>query len=207
MNARLPQNARLAGILYLVTHVTSVAALVAYGDGTDPVAVRTGVVLEFVLALGCLGTGVLLLSVLHAYGPVRAQTFALLRTVEAAVIVAGALPMVVVAARGAADPDLVELHAAAFLLGQGLVIGVNTLVLASVLRASRLVPRALPLLGFLGAVLVLLSDLAQLFALVPARGAAAGVAALPIFVFEIWLAITLIVGSRLRTPHPSTRRA
>ncbi|WP_336631362.1 MULTISPECIES: DUF4386 domain-containing protein [unclassified Microbacterium] len=207
MDTRLPPYARWAGILYLVTHVTSVSALVVYGDATDPLGVRVGVVLEFTLALGCLGTGILLFAVLRAYGPARAQTFALLRAVEAAVIIAGALPMVVVAAHGPEDAALVDLHAAAFLLGQGFIIAVNTIVLASLLRASGLVPRALPFLGVAGGAIVLLSDLGQLFALVPPRGVVAALAALPIFAFEIWLAITLIVGVRPRTPLRSTRTA
>jgi hypothetical protein len=79
------RQARLAGVLYLVTHVTSVAAVIAYGGGL----LRAGVALEFVLALGCLGTGVLLWVLLQSRGPARAASFALLRTLEAAVIVAG----------------------------------------------------------------------------------------------------------------------
>jgi len=65
------RRARLAGILYLVTHLTSVTAVVAYGAG----AVRAGVALEFVLALGCLGTGVLVWVLLHDRGPARAASF------------------------------------------------------------------------------------------------------------------------------------
>ena len=76
--------ARTAGALYLVTHVTSIAAVAAYGAG----AIALGVALEFTLALGCLGTGILLWVLLHGAGPARAATFATLRAVEAAVILA-----------------------------------------------------------------------------------------------------------------------
>ncbi|MFB9765179.1 DUF4386 domain-containing protein [Nocardioides kongjuensis] len=181
-------------MLYLVTHVTSVLALVAYGDGRDPVAVRAGIVLELGLALGCAGTGVLLAQVLSPFGPARAQAFAQLRAVEAAAIVAGTLPMAVVADTGRPTDDLIALHAAAFLLGQGLVIGVNTLVLASLLWSSGFVGRRLAGLGLVGGCLVLASDLAQLFALIPARGAVAAGCAVPIFAFELWFALTLIAG-------------
>lgn len=188
--ATLPRNqARLAGILYLVTHVTSVLAVVAYGDATNPQSVRLGVLLEFVLALGCLGTGVLLGWLLHSLGPVRALTFALLRTLEAAVIVAGTLPMLAIVWAGAPSRLLIDLHAASFLLGQGLVIGVNTLVLASLLLTSRFVVGPLAVLGLAGGALVLASDVAQLLGLVPLNGALAGALAVPIFAFEIWRAI------------------
>ena len=83
------QHARAAGLLYFVTHVTSVVAVVAYGVGLIP----AGVTLEFGLAIGCAATGVLLWHLLRAFGPARAATFAILRGVEAAVIIAGMLPM------------------------------------------------------------------------------------------------------------------
>lgn len=187
------RRARVAGILYFVTHVTSVAAVVAYGAATDPFTIRIGVLLEFVLALGCVGTGVLLLPVLMDHGFVRAISFATLRAVEGAVIVAGALPMLALAWGAGPAEALRGLHTASFLLGQGLVIGVNTLVLASLLLASGIVPRALALLGLAGGGLVLASDLGQLFAVVPLNGPLAGALALPIFAFEIWFAVTLIL--------------
>lgn len=48
--------ARLAGVLYLVTHVTSVGAVAIYGLSVSSLGIRVGVLMEFVLALGCVGT-------------------------------------------------------------------------------------------------------------------------------------------------------
>jgi hypothetical protein len=185
--------ARVAGVLYLVTHVTSVTAVAAFGAG----ALTIGVALELALALGCFGTGVLLLVLLRRHGEVRAMAFAGLRAIEAAVIIAGSLPMLALAWLGAAGAQsadaLTQLHAAAFLLGQGLVISVNTLVLAWLLLDARVVPRALALLGLAGGALVLASNLAQLFGAIPMGGAIAGLCAVPIFAFELWFAGCLIV--------------
>lgn len=197
--------ARAAGILYLVTHVTSTTAVLAYTSGWT----RGGVTLEFALAMGCLGTGVLLWVLLRDSGPTRAAAFALLRAVEAAVIIAGALPMVATLWLDRTDAGwseaLAAVHTASFLLGQGLVIGVNTIVLGWLLWDSRRVPRGLALLGIIGGVLVLASDLGQLWAVVPLNGSVAGVAAVPIFAFEIWLAISLIaVGLRPAGVTPRT---
>ncbi|MGC3992697.1 MAG: DUF4386 domain-containing protein [Propionicimonas sp.] len=187
------RHARAAGLLYLLTHVTSVAAVFAYGSGL----VAAGVTLEFALAIGCAGTGVLMAVLLHSYGPARAATFALLRAVEASVILAGALPLLATSL----VPDVAErwsetaaaVHAASFLLGQGLVISVNTIVLGWLLWDSRAVPRGLAALGIVGGTVVLASNGAQLWAVIPLNGVAAGIAAVPVFCFELWLAIHLIV--------------
>ncbi len=197
--------ARLAGILYLVTHVTSVGAVAVYGLSLSSFGIRVGVLLEFVLALGCVGTGLLLLPLLRKYGEVRAHGFAYLRVVEAAVILAGALPMLVVAwtwEGGDPDATLVGLHSASFLVGQGLIIAVNTLILASLLDASGLVPRALAYLGFAGGGLVLASDIGQLLGVIPLNGPVAALCAIPIFVFEIWFAINLMIARRFATSEP-----
>lgn len=199
------QHARAAGILYLVTHVSSVTAVAAYGAGM----IAGGVALEFALAVGCLGTGVLLWVLLRGAGPARAATFALMRTLEAAVIIAGTLPMLATlwldgdgAGRQWADAAT-AMHTASFLLGQGLVISVNTIVLGWLLWDSRAVPRALAALGVVGGTVVLASNLAQLGALIPLNGAVAAACAVPVFAFELWFAITLIVvGLRLsRAAH------
>lgn len=205
MRPPVDPRSRAAGVLYLVTHVTSVSAVVAYADG----ALAAGITLEFALGVGCVGTGVALWTMLRDRGPTRAATFALLRAVEAAVILAGTLPMLTrlrLDETGVAvGPDLGaaldNLHAGSFLVGQGLVIGVNTVVLGWLLLDSGAVPRPLALLGLIGGTLVLVSDLAQLWSAIPVNGALAGAAAVPIFAFEIWLALRLVlVGLRPGTP-------
>ncbi|SFR57341.1 protein of unknown function [Microbacterium azadirachtae] len=186
--------ARTAGILYLVTHVTSVLAVPAYAGGW----IRAGVTLEFALAIACAGTGVLLWRLLYAHGEARALSFAVLRAVEAAVILAGTLPMLAAAwTRGsdhASSAVATDLHAAAFLVGQGLVIGVNTVILGTLLWDSGILPRTLAALGVAGGGLVFASDLAQLWGVIPPNGIVAGVAAAPIFAFELWLAVLLLIG-------------
>lgn len=203
MSQLVRRQSQLAGILYLVTHVTSLTAVIAYGGGV----VRAGVALEFVLALGCLGTGVLLWVLLQAHGPARAASFALLRTLEAAVIVTGALPMLgAVLAGSTVDGASAAMHTAAFLLGQGLVISVNTVILGWLLWEARAVPRALAALGMAGGVVVLVSNGLQLAGAIPLNGVVAAIAAVPVFAFEIWFAVWLIavgVGpdAGIRTAH------
>lgn len=193
--------ARVAGTLYLVTHVTSVTAVVAYAGGLAPL----GVALEFVLALGCAGTGVLVWVLLRDRAPARSATFAGLRAVEAAVILAGTLPMLALAWAVAPGAELAGaltgIHTASFLIGQGLVISVNTIVLGSALLSTRAVPRALAVLGIAGGAIVLASNAAQLFGVIPLNGAIAGACAVPVFAFEIWFAIRLIVSGVTSAPR------
>ncbi|HPU13838.1 MAG TPA: DUF4386 domain-containing protein [Aeromicrobium sp.] len=196
-----------AGILYFVTHVSSVAAVAAYGTGSA----IGGVTLEFVLAISCVGTGVLLWALLREYGPARSATFALLRAVEASVIIAGTLPMLATTLVARSEERFTvaasAMHAAAFLLGQGLIISVNTIVLGWLLWESRAVPRPLAILGVIGGIVVLTSNSAQLWNVIALNGVVAAIAAIPIFAFEIWLAVYLItVGLRVRrTPKLASR--
>ncbi|TFV81621.1 DUF4386 domain-containing protein [Microbacterium sp. dk485] len=201
--------ARTAGILYLVTHVTSVTAVAAYAAG----GIALGVALELVLAAGCLGTGILLWLLLRDVGQARAAAFAGLRALEAAVIAAGTLPMLVLLWTAPSPPlgeTLVALHTAAFLVGQGLVISVNTMILGWLLFDARVVPRSLAMLGMLGGAVVLASNTAQLFGVIPQGGMVAGLCAVPVFAFEVWLAIHLIVvglRARVASPPASARTA
>ncbi len=208
--SRMRTYALLAGLLYYCTHITSVAAVVAFGSsltdlgwlsgsGSDT-AVRVGILLEVLLALGCVGNGVVLFTALRCYGPALAGGFAALRILEGAVIVAGTLPLLaIVSMRGATGTatssfgeSLVGIHDGAFLAGQGLVISVNTLVIAELLRRSQVVPRGIALLGLVGGALVLLSNLAQLFGVIEQSGGVAMVCAVPVFAFEIWFATYLV---------------
>lgn len=183
-----------AGILYLTTHVTSVTAVLAYGAGAS----ELGVLLEFALAIGCCGTGILLWLLLRDAAPARAAAFLSLRAIEAAVILAGTLPMFALTRGAPASWEV--LHTAAFLVGQGLVISVNTVILGWLLFDARAVPRPLGALGIAGGLIVLSSNTAQLLGVIPLNGAVAGLCAIPVFAFEIWLAIHLIVrGVRVPT--------
>lgn len=210
-----------AGLLYFSTHVTSVAAVVAYGTEPPDVSARLnqtpiliGVLLELALALGVIGTGVVLLPALRPHGASLAHTFSSLRNVEGAVIIAGSMAMLALvwtADAGVATVGLAEvlfnLHRASFLLGQGLVISVNSIVIGVLLRRSGLVPGWIGSLGVVGGGVVLASNLAQLFGAIDFGGTAAGVAAIPVFAFEICFAGFLTMKGLRSTGRPGARSA
>jgi hypothetical protein len=211
--ARRP--ATLAGVLYLVTHVTSVGAVLLYGPmltdpawsgaGTSARPQQLGALLDVVLALAVVGTAVVLHPLLRTVAERGATAYVALRTLEAGAIVLGASAVVaLVGVRGdagagaaAAGDALLGLYEAAFLV-MGLVVPVHTVVLALLLRRHRLVAAWVPLVGLVGAVVVGASNVATLLGLQDQVSAAATLAALPVFAWEVALAVTLLVrGLRL----------
>ena len=69
---------------------------------------------------------------------------------------------------------------------------VNALLLGSLLYRSRLVPRVIPLMGLIGAPLIISSVVGQLFGINEPISVWSGVAVLPIFVFELSLGLWLV---------------
>ena len=69
----------------------------------------------------------------------------------------------------------------------------NALLLGSVLYRTRLVPRILPLVGLIGAPLLLASDIAVLFGLWERVSGPSGLLAIPIALWEFSLGVYLTV--------------
>jgi uncharacterized protein DUF4386 len=80
-----------------------------------------------------------------------------------------------------------------FFLSQSLMPAVNDLLLGFLLYQSRLVPRVLPLLAFIGAPLLLASWIGVLFSLWGQRSTLTALAALPVALFEFSLGVYLTV--------------
>jgi hypothetical protein len=82
---------------------------------------------------------------------------------------------------------------------------VNGVLLGSLLYQSRLVPRWLPILGFIGAVLLVASWFAILAGLIGAVSPVAAVAALPIAVWEFSLGVYLTIWGFRASPITAGR--
>ncbi|WP_423182244.1 DUF4386 domain-containing protein [Arthrobacter sp. NyZ413] len=225
--ARMDRNrktALLAGALYLATFV-SIPTLTLYapvhergyvtGSGPDT-GVMVGGVLEMVVAFACIGTAVVLYPVVKRQNQSLAMGFVAARTLEASTIVAGvACLLAVVSLREAgAGADavvsgqaLVALYDRFFLLGQSLIPAMNALLLGSLLYKSRLVPRVLPVLGFIGAPLLLASNGATMFGLIDRISPVSGIATLPIAVWELSLGVWLVVKGFKPSPIISNAQA
>jgi Domain of unknown function (DUF4386) len=220
----LRRTALVAGALYLLTFV-SIPTLALYGPVHDPTyiigpgpdtGVFVGGILEMIVALAGIGTAVALYPVVKRQNEGVALGFVGSRVLEAATIVAGVACLLSVvtlrqAGAGAAGlvtaQALVALYDRTFLLGQSFLPAVNALLLGSLLYQSRLVPRVLPLLGFIGAALLVASDTAKLFGLLGPISSLAALAALPIALWEFSLGVWLVVkGFRPSPILPSDTR-
>jgi hypothetical protein len=204
------KTALVAGLLYLLTFV-SIPTLFLYtqvraanyivGPGPDT-RVYIGVILEMIVALAGIGTAVALYPVVKRQNEGVALGFVGVRTLEAAMIFVGAFSLLAVvtlrqAGTGvgslAAGQTLVGLHDWTFMLGQGFIPAVNALLLGSLLYQSRLVPRILPVLAFIGAPLLVASAMASLFGVTDYGSGASGLLSLPIALWELSLGIYLVV--------------
>jgi hypothetical protein len=206
----LRKTALVAGVLYVLTFV-SIPTLALYGQVHDPnyiagpgpdTSVIVGGILEVIVALACIGTAVALYPVVKRQNHGVALGLVGSRILEAGAIFVGVASLLsIVALRQAgAGADavvtgqaLVALYDSISRLGQGFLPAVNALLLGSLLYRSRLVPRGLPLLGFIGAALLVASDAGILFGLWGQLSAVTAIATIPIAVWEFSLGVYLIV--------------
>ena len=210
------RTAVVAGVFFVVAAVAAIAAKLLWipllgeadyvvGAGEDN-RVLLGVFVELITAAAVVGTGVALYPVIRRHSEGMALGYVAGRVLEAVTIVVGlAAVLAIVTLRqdnaGSADvgalvpvqDSLVALHDAMFLLGPGLIIGVNSLLLASLMYRSGLVPRWIAALGLVGGPLVFVSSTAVLFGLHEQVSTTAMLCALPVFAWEMSLAGCLLV--------------
>ncbi|MCM9076636.1 DUF4386 domain-containing protein [Streptomyces spororaveus] len=211
------RTAIVAGVLFLVTEIAAMGGLALYrpvlhdtgyvlGPGADT-QVFLGALCELVLALAVTGTGAALYPVLRRRNEGAAVAYVCGRLLEAAVIVIGIVCVLSVVtlrrrAEGGTSTDgaslvtagqaLVAFHDWTFLFGPNFVLGANTLVLAGLMYTSRLVPRSLSVLGLVGGAMICASATAVLFGTYEQVSVAGSLAALPVFAWEVTLAVRLL---------------
>lgn len=181
------KTALVAGILYLITFLASIPAVFLLGPvltnpnyilgpGADT-QVTFGAMLDLINAIAGIGTAVALYSVVKRQHEGLALGFVTSRIFEGAVIVIGVvsiLAVVTLRQHGAAAGDaaslvpagraLVAVRDATFLIGPGLIpAGLNALLLGTLMYRSRLVPRVIPVMGLIGAPLLLSANLGIIF--------------------------------------------
>jgi hypothetical protein len=214
----LRKTASVAGWLYLITFVTSIPARFLYGpvldkadyilgSGSDT-RVVLGSVLDVICALAGIGTAVALFPVVKRQNEGVALGFVASRIFEAGALFVGVVSLFAVvtlrqdlsgatgahaAALATTGDALVAIHNWAYLLGPGVMAGVNALLLGSLMYRSGLVPRVIPVLGLIGAPLILASATATMFGAYDQFSVWAGIAALPVAGWELSLGVWMAV--------------
>jgi Domain of unknown function (DUF4386) len=214
--ADAPQRlARIAGLLFILTFVTAIPAVLLYGpvlNDPDYIAgagadtrVFGGAFLELLLIIANIGTALALFPVLKRQSEGLALGYVAARVVECGFIAVGIISVLsVVTLRqeaGGADGDsllaigqsLVAIHDWTFLLGPGFVVGVgNGLLLGYLMYRSGLVPRRMAVLGLVGGPLVCASGIAVMFGVIEQGSAGQILATIPEMVWEASLGIYLL---------------
>jgi hypothetical protein len=213
-----------AGVLFLITYVTSIAAYALFqpvldapagyiaGGGADG-RILLGVSLELLLVVANIGTAVVLFPVLRRQSEMLSLGYVTARIVECVFIAAGILCVLGIVSLRQADPgaaslavSLADIKDWTFLLGPGVIVGIgNGLILGYLMYRSELVPRPMAMLGIIGGPLLFIAGIGALLGLVEPGGTVQTLAAAPEFLWELSLGVYLTVkGFR---PSPRTRDA
>ena len=199
-----------AGVLYLLTFVSIPTAFLyrsvlkdpnyIVGSGPDTPVIFGGI-LEIIVALAGIGTAVALFPVVKMQNEAVALGLIGARVMEAGTIFADVVCLlaVVTLRRAGAGADalvtgkaLVALYRW-FRLGQNLMPAVNALLLGSLLYQSGLVPQILPLLGLIGAPLLIANTIVVMFGITTGPiYALTGIGVLPIALWEFSLGVWLV---------------
>ena len=205
---RMPPMRRISltvGILYLLTFV-SIPTLALYKTVKDDAGafvlgagstsgLQWGALSEVIVGLAGIGTAVVLYPVAKRVSQTAALGFVAARILEACLIFVGVVSLLSIMTlrndvAGTAGTDsaslvtmghgLVATYNWAFLLSQSLMPVACDLLLGYVLYRSALVPRIFPVVAFVGAPLLLVSDIAVFFGAYTQVSPLAVLAALPV---------------------------
>jgi hypothetical protein len=209
--------ARLAGVLYLLTFV-SIPTLALYNPIRDhadfilgtgsPTGVLWGAFTEVIVGVAGISTALVLFPVLKRQNESAALGLVAARLVETTLIFVGVTSLLTIITlrtdvAGTAGADnasltttghtLLAAYDRTFLLSQSLMPVCCDLLLGYLLFRSRLVPRILPIVAFVGAPLLLASDIAIFFGVYDRVALPAGLAVIPVAAFELSVGIWLLV--------------
>jgi len=207
------KRARLFGVLYLITFVTSIPALALYQPVLDdPVGyisagghdtqILFGALLELLLIIANIGTAVVIFPIVRRQNEELALGYVTARVIECTFILVGILSVLGIitltqqvagANEGTVAYTLAGIKDWTFLLGPGWVVGWgNGLILGYLMYRSELVPRAACWLGFIGGTLLIATGTAILFTgndPSDALRSLQGIATIPEFLWELFLGV------------------
>ena len=214
------RNARIFGVLFIVTFITSIPALALFqpvlddpaayiaGGGKD-IQIYLGALLELLLIIANVGTAVVLYPIVRRQSEALSLGYVTARLLECVFIAVGILCVLGIVSLRNDSPDastlavsLAALKDWTFLLGPGFVVGWgNGLILGYLMYRSRLVPRGMAILGLIGGPLIILSGVGVLFGAWDAGSPVQGLATIPEFLWELSLGVFCAVkGFRRDSP-------
>ena len=222
------KRARWFGVLYLLTFITSVPALLLYEPALrHPVAfvagsgnvnkIYLGALLELLLIIANIGPAVVIVPIMRRQFEELSIGYVTARIMESTFILVGILAMLGIATlqqqtAGASEATVAYTLAAikdwTFILGPGWVVGWgNGLILGYMMYRTQLVPRAWTWLGLIGGPLIILSGTIVMFRGGHPSGSLQGLATIPEAAWELFLGIYCTIwGFRREAPILSEGR-
>jgi hypothetical protein len=219
------KRARVFGVLYLITFVTSIPALALYQPVLDdPVGYIAGAghdkqilfaaLLELLLIIANIGTAVVIFPIVRRQNEELALGYVTARVIECTFILVGILSVLGIitlrnqvagASEGTVAYTLAAIKDWTFLLGPGWVVGWgNGLILGYLMYRSELVPRRAAWLGLIAGPLIILSGTAVMFGgdhPSDTLRSLQGLATIPEFLWELFLGVyCTIKGFRPSSP-------
>lgn len=212
-------NGIIIGMLYIVAAVTSIIAVVLYQpilseqwymtvENGFQTKVLIGVLNDFLLVVTAIGTAVMLFPYIRRWNEHIALGYLCFRFMEAVFISIGLvsiLSLLHLSINYEAESLLNEenlfaiglmlqaFHRWTSMLGPNLMLGLNTIMYSYLLFRTGLVPKSLALFGMVTAVSVFIAGLLEMFGVIEPFSTIKGLIALPVGVYEISLAIWLII--------------
>jgi hypothetical protein len=208
------KTALVVGVLFILTFITSIAAVFAYGTVlTDPhyvtgpgadTGVFLGGFLELFLIITNIGCAVVLYPILKWQNESIALGYVAARIMECTFILIGIVSVLAVVtlrqdAAGAEAGSLTNIGASlvaaknwTFLLGPGFADGIGTgLLLGWLMYRSGLVHRRMALFGVIGGPLLAISGAAVLMGVIPQGSPVQSVMTIPEIIWEAYLGLWL----------------
>ncbi|MFT4416657.1 DUF4386 domain-containing protein [Fredinandcohnia humi] len=212
-------NGIILGIFYIAAAVTAVIAVVSYepvlseqwyssvANGYET-KVMAGVLNDFLLIVTAVGTSIMLFPYIRRWNEHIALGYLCFRFMEAVFIAIGLVSIlgllhlsVYYDPENVANEDnlyavglmLQSFHRWTSVLGPNLMLGLNTILYSFLLFRTGLVPKPLALFGMVTAVLVFIAGLLDMLGIIESISTAKGLIALPVGVYEMSLAVWLIV--------------
>jgi len=222
------KHARIFGVLFIITFITSIAALALFQSVLDDPAgyiagggkdneIYLGAFLEFLLVIANVGTAVVLYPIVRRQNEALAIGYVAARIIESVFIAAGIIFVLGAVSLRQDSPDAADLAVSlaqlkdwTFLLGPGMVVPFgNGLILGYLMYKSGLVPRRMAWLGMIGGPLLLFGNLGVLFDWWDQTGLVS-LLVIPEFIWEAFLGIYCAIwGFRRDSPilSPAARPA
>ena len=209
----------LTGILFIIAAVASIAGLILYEpvlndtqyivhNNSNKSQILWGAIFEIITAFAVIVMPIFLFSILKEINWGMAMAIICFRLLEATIIIIGTISLLTIITLNqefakeinpnaysylVAGKSLLAIHKWTFLFGPNLALAPSTFMTAYLLYKAKLVPRIIAILGLIGGPLIFLSALFVMFGFYSQISTLGISAAIPVFFYEMSLAIWLIV--------------